>query len=243
MVASRGVDQPVDTSSARRFLAQWLANRRLQLADNAGGTREGSAEASDQNRKLFSVPAYTSVEEMNRLHGGLIGRLSSGSMNNGLSPQIQKRISGFQQAVLDSANQSIDAGAYGTYSTNGAGRLAVAIDNPDGHQSVMVHELAHAMEARPQESKISEIMKGAKINGGADAYLESPTEIHSRLMQIRHDLKLDPRKNYNMDDLRKMKGSSDNKFRIFDRYDDNTVLRLLNEVASVNNMDSSGMNA
>lgn len=235
----------VDVNAGKSWLAHWLSNRRLQLAENSGGTRAGSQAASGQNRNLFSVPAYGSVEGMNsgytRDH---ISGLDSAGLGSGPGSLVAGQRAGFRKNILTHANNEMSVpGTRGTYVADNMGnRVAVAANNPDGHQSVMVHELAHSMEAKPQESKISDIMKGAKINGGSNSYLESPTEIHSRLMQIRHDLGLDPRKNYTIDDLKDLR-QGDKKYNILDRYDDETILRLLNDVASVSKGSDGPVNS
>lgn len=235
-----------DVSAAKNFLSLWLANRRLQLAENAGGTREGARAAKSQNRNLWSVPAYSSVESMESGMGRYISSLRNRSANTtGPSSSMDAINADLTQRVLDQTRSVMqDPNMGGAYSTDGLGhRVAIARGTVDGPQSDMVHELAHSMEAKPQESKIADIMKGAKVDGGSNPYLESPTEIHSRLMQIRHDLNLDPRKNYTIDDVREMKNSSGKKYNFLDRYDDNTILRLLNEVASVSGPDTGVRNS
>lgn len=96
----------------------------------------------------------------------------------------------------------------------------------NSYDSQLLHEQSHASLAIPQENKIKSIIPIAE-----DKYLDDPSEIYSRLNQLRQYYKLDPNKIYKKSDIRKLRG---NRFDILDRYDDKTVLRLLNEVADNN---------
>lgn len=95
----------------------------------------------------------------------------------------------------------------------------------NNYDSQLLHEQSHASKAIPQESKISTMIPIQ------DEYLDDPSEIYSRLNQLRQYYKLDPNKIYQKSDIKKLKGPS---FDILNRYDDKTVLRLLNEVANNN---------
>ena len=96
------------------------------------------------------------------------------------------------------------------------------------------HEFAHASKAKEQEAKIAEI---TGFNGNS-SYLDLPTEIYSRLTELRKHYNINPNKTWNIDEIKEMrknvsKGSKG--FNILNNYDDNTVLRLFNEVAQNNN--------
>lgn len=95
----------------------------------------------------------------------------------------------------------------------------------NSYDSQLLHEQSHASKAIPQESKISTIIPVE------DEYLDNPSEIYSRLNQLRQYYKLDPNKIYQKSDIKNLKGPG---FDILNRYDDKTVLRLLNEVADNN---------
>lgn len=100
----------------------------------------------------------------------------------------------------------------------------------DQQQGTLVHELAHALDASPQEKKVSEII--SKYRTGYDEYLDHPSEIYSRLMQFRHKNKIDPKKKFTEEDIQKLRGKATD-FQLFDRYRDDQMLELLNKVASV----------
>lgn len=95
----------------------------------------------------------------------------------------------------------------------------------NNYDSQLLHEQSHASKAIPQESKISTMIPIQ------DEYLDDPSEIYSRLNQLRQYYKLDPNKIYQKSDIKNLKGPG---FDILNRYDDKTILRLLNEVADNN---------
>ena len=95
----------------------------------------------------------------------------------------------------------------------------------NSYDSQLLHEQSHASKAVPQEIKISTIVPTE------DEYLDDPSEIYSRLNQLRQYYKLDPNKIYQKSDIKNLKGPG---FDILNRYDDKTILRLLNEVANNN---------
>lgn len=96
-----------------------------------------------------------------------------------------------------------------------------------------IHEKAHASRAIPQMGVIQEILGDSYT----DKYWDDPDEVYSRLMEIRKAYDLDPLKIYNKDDIKDLKKRGfQNNF--LDRYDDNTLIRLFNDVADNNsNMD------
>jgi hypothetical protein len=76
-----------------------------------------------------------------------------------------------------------------------------------------------------------------------DSYLDSKKEIKSRLMQLRFLNKLDPTHKYNIFEIRNMRKDPNFKdSRIFERYNDETILDLLNKVAQNTNNPYSDPN-
>lgn len=93
--------------------------------------------------------------------------------------------------------------------------------------STQRHESSHASIPRPQEQKISEI-----ITERPDKYLDSPDEIYARLMQMRLDNKFDPERIWRKNDIEYLRKLDKKKgYNLLNRYGDEGMLRLLNEVA------------
>lgn len=96
-----------------------------------------------------------------------------------------------------------------------------------------VHELTHSLNANPQLNTIRYSFKGDKLQKGKqyNPYKDSADEIYSRLMQFRYLNKLDPKKKYTIDDIKKWRERYDDT-DIINRYNDEYLLHLLNNVAS-----------
>ena len=113
-------------------------------------------------------------------------------------------------------------------------------------KSTLVHESTHALFPHISNVDSSKI----KLNSyyTKDNYLDNPEEIYSRLMQLRWGLGLNPnqkitkgqiidwkqRKNIDFDNVRDSYGLQKAFETLIDRYDEDTLLYLLNDVAKNN---------
>ena len=108
----------------------------------------------------------------------------------------------------------------------------------------IVHELTHGLGATPQEVAIAKYMKdktyisNPKSNGEESEefykYLDNPTEVYSRRNEVLHWYDKEPEYKYDKTDLEKMRKLIDDsnlKEGFLDRYDDNFLLYLMNDVA------------
>lgn len=81
------------------------------------------------------------------------------------------------------------------------------IDLETDDKNVKVHEVSHSSRPRAQEAKIKQLKATRKfLKDGVvpDDYLDSNNEIYARLMSLRKDLKLDPKKRYSISEIRKL---------------------------------------
>ncbi len=66
------------------------------------------------------------------------------------------------------------------------------------NKSVIAHEQAHSLENKASENKISQIIPQSDYKGVSnfeyESYLNDPREVHSRLMELRQHLNIDPKK-------------------------------------------------
>lgn len=106
----------------------------------------------------------------------------------------------------------------------------------------LIHEFSHVINSNILNNNIkntiNNIIYDQQIYDRGDflnEYLTRPEEIHSRLMEFRKLNNLDPTKSVTMPQLKKLKkkGTDRDLFNLFP--DDNVVLDLLNNVASVDN--------
>ena len=99
----------------------------------------------------------------------------------------------------------------------------------NGESSVKIHEREHS-------SRIPTTIQVKTTHPeDADEHLDNPLEVKARLMQMRFDNKLDPEHTYTEQEVENMRKSPNFIDReILGPYDNNTVLKLLNEVAQSN---------
>lgn len=114
--------------------------------------------------------------------------------------------------------------------------------------STKVHERAHAsvpmIKGVSRSPLLAPILKVQLMDTvKADpTYYDAVDEIYARLMQLRFANNLDPTHTYTLDEVKAMR--NDSKFKdygIFNRYTDESILLLLNEVAQ-NTTDSTKLN-
>lgn len=124
--------------------------------------------------------------------------------------------------------------------------------------SVRVHELTHSLSLQPRQVEVKvqsdtrwgkpqttaiksrlQVKPNASTQtyGKSMSYWDDPDEVYSRLMQIRHDAGLTPDKIVGKEDLkgirRKVKDSPQLNELFMDRYTDESLLKMFNEVASL----------
>lgn len=110
---------------------------------------------------------------------------------------------------------------------------------PYPDETILIHELTHSF-GLPQKSLISDNKK-LKENIEQDSYLDSSNEIYSRLMEFRKANNIDPEHKYTKEDLQKLKENAKD-FNLLNRYTDDTILYLLNDIAKNNNDNKNNNN-
>lgn len=215
-----------DINKARYFLSRWLGNRQEVLGENMGTT----------DQKKISLEA---MRQFNSMYGS--DYIGPGPFNlDGMYPSGTAASSFHKSVIMRSVNDPFTSGAYTKTESEGTGEEYRTVRVGKDNQSLAVHESAHSMESKPQERKIGEIVE--KYGASKDSYLDSAGEIHSRLMEFRHDRGLDPKKRYTLDDVKEMRKKYDDK-KMLSRYSDEMMLELLNDVASLDRVDGSVRNA
>ena len=104
------------------------------------------------------------------------------------------------------------------------------------------HERTHILNATAQEKKVKQIMMDQyEDRSWFDDYYEDPSEIYARLMNFRYMAKLNPKKKVTVEDLEKWRSDFDLNYGVYApadnllrRYNNDTLLRLFNEVAQNN---------
>lgn len=127
--------------------------------------------------------------------------------------------------------------------------------NGNQPETMRVHERAHAVSYdSPQLRYIQGLQSKQKYrkdknflqniwenilydnNDEYQKYLDQPTEIYSRLMEIRKLNNINPKKVWTLNDIKKLRKNVKDK-EIFSEYTDDFILKLFNEVAQNNNQN------
>ena len=199
-----------------KFHQNWLNQRIPLLAKNANMSEEEAQKiANKQIEDLKNTPEY--------IYG---------------TPKYYKNLS-----IEDQYNTEniLNDGAFALY--NIPGKFIVYQDQFE-KDLAKTHERTHAMNPIEQELAITKY-KNEKRNIFAnskqkyDPYLDSSAEVYARLMDAREKYKLDPNKKYSKEDLQKLKEKIKKDWGIddtviFDRYNDDYILHLLNDIAQNN---------
>lgn len=97
------------------------------------------------------------------------------------------------------------------------------------------HEQTHASGATPQENTVGEIIdQSGKYN---NPYQDDKKEIYARLMQLREANDIDPTVVWDKKMLKEFKKNAQD-FNILNRYDDDIILDLFNNVADAGNIQN-----
>lgn len=196
-----------------KFHQNWLNQRIPILAKNAKISEEEAQKlANKQVQDLKNTPEYMYD-----------------------SPQYYRELS--IQDQYDAEN-AFDNGAHALYDTEGK---FIVYQDPYLKNFAKTHERTHAMNPVEQELAITKYKNEkrkifANPKQKYDRYLDSSTEVYARLMDAREKYKLDPKKSYNKDDIQHIreqikKDWGIDETHIFNRYDDDYILHLLNNIA------------
>lgn len=242
----RGFSAGFSVPSARSWTSRWLASREGKLLDNMGGVGSSRRELLGQLGNMYRTHIYGDTDRM--AHDYAVREISPIGVGSDLG---RKKNNFLTDAVRDASNP-VNNGLH--VNLDAPGQNSMIYVKPGGgqrgDQSTLVHELAHSLGrsqfnwlTKPQEREIYGIMGSAKfLKGRDDSYIDSPREIYSRLMEFRYNNKLDPKKEYSVEEVRKMRESAKDA-DIFNRYDDETIRDLLNKVASVSGPDTGVRNS
>jgi len=261
-VAQKGLEHLEKEKAARTFLSTWLAKREKQLGENMGTTdpRMIRQELGNQLQNMYDTPiSYDAYEHANNSVG--ITKLEERfdkEPDLWKRTQIGRQLDSLRGKPWDEAYERVMddfVNMHGMYDHIYNSIFIKDNMKPEQAEDTILHELAHSLNYstgnmfnynRPYTYKINEgkeipqLEKIKKIvNEPNDVYYDNPTEIYSRLMEFRKKNKLNPLKTYTIDDIKDLRERTRNLFfdkaqdeDLFDRYTDDQMLKLINDVAS-----------
>jgi hypothetical protein len=215
--ADGGEVDNVHSTQAQDFIASWLSNRQDQFRENFRNSGSTMVPYSMLPKSWSNKAAFN--EYQNQLKN-LRTVKQYDVLGNTKFPHVP-----------DSEFESIKKLSNHTGGAYNPSTHAISYISP--YAGTDVHELTHSLNADPQINAIRYGFKGDKLQEGKqyNSYKDSANEIYSRLMQFRYLNKLDPTKKYSVEDIKKWREKYDDT-DIVNRYTDEYLLHLLNNVAS-----------
>lgn len=207
----------IQSTPAQDFIASWLSNRQEQFKENFRNSGSTMVPYSVLPKSWSNKAAFK--EYQNQLKN-LRTVKQYDVLGNTKFPHVPE--SEFE-AIKRLSNHT--GGAYNPSSHS------ISYISP--YAGTDVHELTHSLNADPQINTIRYGFEGDKLQEGKqyNSYKDSADEIYARLMQFRYLNKLDPKKKYTVEDIKKWREKYDDT-DIINRYSDEYLLHLLNNVAS-----------
>lgn len=215
--ADGGEVDNIQSTPAQDFIASWLSNRQEQFKENFRNSGSTMVPYSVLPKSWSNKAAFK--EYQNQLKN-LRTVKQYDVLGNTKFPHVPE--SEFE-AIKRLSNHT--GGAYNPSSHS------ISYISP--YAGTDVHELTHSLNADPQINTIRYGFEGDKLQEGKqyNSYKDSADEIYARLMQFRYLNKLDPKKKYTVEDIKKWREKYDDT-DIINRYSDEYLLHLLNNVAS-----------
>ena len=217
------------------FIKNWLTQRSNILNQNTKDTqnfvqnwfyKQGN-ELNNQLNKLNSVQTYSNgIKELPNIDP------TSPLLSNGLYSESDGMYLGRQ---ADGSFQT----ANGLYRPDLHQIYINPLRNRDSQASTIIHERTHSLGlTNPQVQAINKFQQKEFLREGqqGNKYNDTPWEIYARLMQFRHDNNIDPTKVWKAEEIQQLRDNiqGDSENDILQRYNDEFILHLFNDVAQNN---------
>lgn len=231
-------------SDALGWIANWLSKRKNQLSNNErrysrddflfnhdfGLLDVGQLVYDEEVKRMLSTPIIIDERKKNKYNIGNVNNTYTYDDFPDIKNVVENQYSyGDKKYNIEDIKDYFNWTELGHYKPYGK-HIYIA---PDGNELTLIHELNHSREAYPQDKAI---YKKRKLQESVelDDYLDKATEIYSRLMQFRKANNINPEHKYTEEDLKELKENAKD-FDLLNRYTDDTILYLLNDIAKNNN--------
>ena len=239
-------NDPKDPYNSRDgWFRYWYENRPYQIIDAINWQLDGTKSIEKAKKAIYdAINSYNETYIPTTINGkAYSGKMPSGVTNywdhdNGLSRYV---IGTSHYGYSDNPELDFVNNSYGL--NDPEFRQIIYTQDPYNGilKRTLIHERSHAIpwfiKDRVRDKRL--------LNDGVDydKYLDNINEIYSRLNEFRFKNNLDPRKTYTEDDIIKWRESGALKNFDLDRYDNDSVYNLINNVASDNVADNLPKNA
>ena len=223
----------------------WYENRPYQIIDAINWQLDGTKSIEKAKKAIYdAINSYNETYIPTTING------------NAYSDKMPIGVTNYWDRDNNMARYSIGTSHYG-YSDNPERDFvnnSYGLNDPEFRQIVytqdpyngilkrtLIHERSHAIPWFIKDRVRDKLL----LNDGVDydKYLDNINEIYSRLNEFRFKNNLDPRETYTEDDIIKWRESGALKNFDLDRYDNDSVYNLINNVASNNVADNLPKNA
>ena len=249
--AQLGLDDnsPLDVIATRRKRYNELVGKSNEFLDNWNKTRLatgrfddqlGGGKLEQQKASRDSAPIITNPSIYGQIsyHRGMIPMGAKDTPPEVIANRYMDEVKNY---ATKTRNRILSPDPY-------TGGTIKGEYNPIGHTiyydsgavnapSHLLHEQTHASKARPQEAKTAEILK--KHGEIKHSYWDSPEgdEPYARLMQVREANKIDPNKVWDKESYKEFKKTATD-FNFLNRYSDDAVIEIFNNVADAGNLSN-----
>lgn len=239
-------NDPKDPYNSRDgWFRYWYENRPYQIVDAINWQLDGTKSIEKAKKAIYdAINSYNETYIPTTING----KAYSGKMPNGVT-NYWNRDNGLSRYVIGTSHYGYSDNPERYFVNNSYGlndpefrQITYTQDPYNGIlKRTLIHERSHAIpwfiKDRVRDKRL--------LNDGVDydKYLDNINEIYSRLNEFRFKNNLDPRKTYTEDDIIKWRESGALKNFDLDRYDNDSVYNLINNVASNNVADNLPKNA
>lgn len=239
-------NDPKDPYNSRDgWFRYWYENRPYQIMDAINWQLDGTKSIEKAKKAIYdAINSYNETYIPTTING----KAYSGKMPSGVT-NYWNRDNGLSRYVIGTSHYGYSDNPERDFVNNSYGlndpEFRQIIYTQDPYNGILkrtlIHERSHAIpwfiKDRARDKRL--------LNDGVDydKYLDNINEIYSRLNEFRFKNNLDPRKTYTEDDIIKWRESGALKNFDLDRYDNDSVYNLINNVASNNVADNLPKNA
>ena len=223
----------------------WYENRPYQIMDAINWQLDGTKSIEKAKKAIYdAINSYNETYIPTTINGNAYsGKMPSGVTNywdrdNGLSRYV---IGTSHYGYSDNPERDFVNNSYGL--NDPEFRQIIYTQDPYNGilKRTLIHERSHAIPWFIKDRVRDKRLLNDSVN--YDKYLDNINEIYSRLNEFRFKNNLDPRKTYTEDDIIKWRESGALKNFDLDRYDNDSVYNLINNVASNNIANNLPKNA
>lgn len=239
-------NDPKDPYNSRDgWFRYWYENRPYQIIDAINWQLDGTKSIEKAKKAIYdAINSYNETYIPTTING----KAYSGKMPSGVT-NYWNRDNGLSRYVIGTSHYGYSDNPERDFVNNSYGlndpEFRQIIYTQDPYNGILkrtlIHERSHAIpwfiKDRVRDKRL--------LNDGVDydKYLDNINEIYSRLNEFRFKNNLDPRKTYTEDDIIKWRESGALKNFDLDRYDNDSVYNLINNVTSNNVADNLPKNA